>query len=232
MYERLRLGVIVPSSNTVVEADFAGAVPPGVTVHVARMYLAETTAAGEHNMLERHLPQAAIDLGSAHPHLAVFSCTSAAALLGDEGELRLVNDLTRSVGAPVISTNAAVGRALPHVGARVAILTPYVEELSEAIAGSLSRKGLEIAKVVSLGMTDNFSIAEVEPDEIVRVAVGQLGRLEFDVLFVSCTNLRAVEAKAQLERELSRPTVTSNSAAISEALRVLANRGAVSAMGT
>lgn len=232
MYERRRLGVIVPSSNTVVEVDFVRAAPPGVTVHVARMYLAETTAAAEHRMLEDHLPQAAIDLGSAYPHLAVFSCTSAAALLGDDGELRLVRDLSRSVGAPVISTNAAVARALPDNGARVAILTPYVEELSEAIAVSLGRRGFEIVKVVSMGMTDNFAIAEVAPQEIVRVAVDQFGQLDFDVLFVSCTNFRAVEAQAQLEQELRRPTVTSNSAAISEALALLADRDAVSAVGT
>ena len=36
---RARIGVIVPSVNTVVEPWFSVVCPPGVTVHAARMFL-------------------------------------------------------------------------------------------------------------------------------------------------------------------------------------------------
>jgi len=51
-----RIGVIVPSSNTTVEADFMRALPAGVTVHAARMFLAETTAEAERRMIYDHVP--------------------------------------------------------------------------------------------------------------------------------------------------------------------------------
>jgi len=36
---RAKLGVIVPSTNTVVEHDFNRMAPPGVTCHTGRMYI-------------------------------------------------------------------------------------------------------------------------------------------------------------------------------------------------
>ena len=53
-----RVGVIVPSSNTTVEADFARALPAGVTVHAARIFLAETMADAERCMIYDYVPVA------------------------------------------------------------------------------------------------------------------------------------------------------------------------------
>ena len=36
---RAKMGVIVPSTNTVVEHDFNRMAPPGVTFHTGRMYI-------------------------------------------------------------------------------------------------------------------------------------------------------------------------------------------------
>src|SRR5690606_33492719 len=100
-----RLGVIIPSSNTVSERDFVREAPAGVSVHSARAYLAETTAEAERRMLDEFVPQAARDLGTARVDLTIFSCTSAAALLGKDGESQLIGDLEQLTGAPVVSTN-------------------------------------------------------------------------------------------------------------------------------
>jgi len=51
--DRLRIGVLVPSSNTVMENDLHQALKSRYTVHTARMYLEETTAAAERKMVEK-----------------------------------------------------------------------------------------------------------------------------------------------------------------------------------
>lgn len=223
---RRRLGVIVPSSNTVAEVDFARASPPDVTVHIARMYLAETTAEAEHRMLRDHLPQAAADLGSAHPEVVVFSCTSAAALLGDRGEEDLVTGLAQTTGARIVSTNAAVASALAPSGRRVAVLTPYVQELTEAIGASLVERGFELGKVLGLGMSDNFAIGQVTPDAIIDIVMTEFEGESFDALFVSCTNFRAMETIPTLEGRLGRQVVSSNDAAFGAAMNLLSAEGA------
>ena len=78
-----RLGLLVPSSGTIQEADFYRRVPEEVTVHSARMRLVEATEADEIRMLEEHTIPAARDLATIQPDVVVFSCTSAGALRGN-----------------------------------------------------------------------------------------------------------------------------------------------------
>jgi maleate isomerase len=213
------VGIIVPSSNTVVESDFQRLNPGHISTHFARAFLEETTAAAEKVMIEEHVPQAAIDLGSAKVELLAFACTSAAAALGVDGERALVDQLADLARAPVVSTNEVVAQSLQAGSAgKVAILTAYVEELNRAIAGTLRERGIEVAMIDGMGITDNFGIAEVTPSEIVEFAVDRLEGEDFDTLFISCTNLRAMEAMADLESRFGKPVVTSNSATIDAVL--------------
>ena len=141
-----RVGVIVPSSNTTVEADFMRALPAGVTIHAARMFLAETTAEAERRMIYDHLPIAVADLATLRPHVVAFACTSGGAVLGAEGEAKLIGDIARETGAPVVSTNNAVGAAIERQGRqkRIAVLTPYIDELNQAIRAGLERRGMTV----------------------------------------------------------------------------------------
>src|ERR1700737_821637 len=102
-----RVGVIVPSSNTTVEADFTRALPAGVTFHAARMFLAETTAEAERRMIYDHVPIAVAALATLRPHVVAFACTSGGAVLGADGEAMLIADIARETAAPVISTDNA-----------------------------------------------------------------------------------------------------------------------------
>jgi maleate isomerase len=215
-----RLGLIVPSSNTAAERDFRRLMPAEVTVHSARMYLAETTAAAERVMLDDHAPQAAKDLGTLKPELLVFSCTSAGALLGIDGERDLEENLHRWSGAEVVSTNAAVAARLTSLGLRrIAVVTAYVDELNREIEATLRGRGLDVAVIRGMGITDNYSIALVSPGEIAEFAEAAVADVDADGVFISCTNLRAAEAADQLATRLGKPVVTSNLAAADEALR-------------
>jgi maleate isomerase len=210
-----RVGVIVPSSNTTVEADFMRALPAGVTFHAARMFLDETTAEAERRMIYDHVPIAVADLATLRPHVIAFACTSGGAVLGAEGEAKLIGDIARETGAPVISTNAAVGAAIERQSRkRIAVLTPYIDELNQAIRIGLERRGLSVVHIAGLGITDNFGICGVTPSEIVAFAERELVDRAFDLLFVSCTNFRAVEARPLLLQRFGVPVVTSNQATI------------------
>lgn len=210
-----RVGVIVPSSNTTVEADFARALPDNTSIHAARMFLAETTAAAERRMIYDHVPIAVADLATLRPHVVAFACTSGGAVLGADGEAALVGNIARQTGAPVVSTNEAVGRAIERqTGKRVAVLTPYVDELNQAIKAGLQRRGLTVVHIAELGITDNFAICNVTPREIVAFAERELAGVDFDQLFVSCTNFRAVEARPLLIERFGKVVVTSNQATI------------------
>ena len=183
-----RIGLIVPSSNTVAEVDFYRRLPADCTLHTARMYLEETTPEGESVMLDDHLPRATSDLATARPDVTVFGCTSAGALRGNAYEAQLVDSIESHTGAFTFSVAAAVRWAIRAAGCRrVGVVTPYVDSLNEKIAQSLQDDGLEVAGIHGLGITENFTIAEVEPDRIAQFASECFGNSDIELLFASCT---------------------------------------------
>jgi maleate isomerase len=220
--EPQRIGVIVPSSNTVVEPDFARNLPTGTTLHAARMYLAETTEAAERRMIFDYAPQAVKDLASLYPQVVAFACTSGGAVLGAEGEAKLIEDIARSTGAQVVSTNDAVkAKIAGYRPDRIAVVTPYIDELNERIRAGLEGRGLNVVKISGMGLIENFAIAQVSPREILGFAEQQLAGLEFDLLFASCTNWRALEARPLLRQRFGVPVVTSNQATIEATLQAI-----------
>lgn len=214
-----RVGLIVPSSNTVAEVDFYRTLPPVATLHTARMRLVETTAEAEARMLDEHLPTAIADLASARPDLVVFGCTSAGALRGNGYEARLIARLARETQAEAISVAASVRAALAQREAwRVGVITPYVAELNEKIRESLEADGFEVVWMRGMGIRDNFAIAAVGPAEIAAFASAAATNDEIDAVFASCTNFRALSARPQIEQQLGVPVVTSNQAALEAVL--------------
>jgi maleate isomerase len=211
-----RVGLIVPSSNTVMEVDLYRRLPAEATLHTARMHLVETTPAAEETMLDEHLPVAVRDLASARPDVVVFGCTSAGALRGNDYEADLVRRIAGETGAETISVAASVRAAIRRRGARrVGVVTPYVDSLNEKIQESLEADGIAVAAIHGLGIDENFEIASVDPDAIAEFAQRSFsGDDEIDLLFASCTNFRALDACAPIERALGIPAVTSNSAAL------------------
>jgi maleate isomerase len=223
METRPRVGLLVPSSNTVMEPDFWRALPPGATLHTGRMYLEETTPEAESRMLDEHVLPAARDLATARPDLIVFGCTSAGALRGNQYDADLCRRISDLSGVPTVSVIASVRQAITASGARrVGVVTPYVDALNQRIRESVEADGVAVAGIAGLGISDNFEIATVPQERIVDFAERTLRDLDIDLAFVSCTNFPAVTALPELEQRLGLPVVTSNQAAIAAMLRLLA----------
>jgi maleate isomerase len=218
-----RVGLMIPSSNTMMEVDFARYLPPGTALHTARMYMEDTTPAGENRMLDEFALPAARDLGTARPDVVVFGCTSAGALRGNDYDAQLCERISELVGAPVVSTIGAVRAAIQASGAAsIGVITPYVDELNEKIRASIEADGTHVAAITGLGITDNFEIAEVRHDEIVAFAERALGRLaagaSIGLAFASCTNFGAMAARPAIAARLGLPVVTSNQAVLAAAV--------------
>lgn len=213
---RTRIALLVPSSNTVMENDLHRGLPKDLyTVHTDRMYLTETTREAEIRMIEEFASQAAGDLGTVNPDLLVFGCTSAGSLFGLDYDASVCAKLGKLAGCPPQGVITAVSDALRRHGAeRIAVITPYNEDLTTSVAKAVQIEGREIVAAHGMGITDNVALADPTPEEIVAFAVEKLSGSEFDLLFVSCTNFRALEAKPALEAVFSKPAVTSNSAVL------------------
>ena len=211
-----RIALLVPSSNLVMEADFhRGFADLAVSVQTARMYLTENTREQEIEMVEVHAARAALDLGTTQPDVLVFGCTSAGSLGGLAYDRAIAERLTRVCGCETVGVISSVTVALDEADLqKIAVLTPYNEDLTSAVAGSVRESGREVVIAKGMGIVDNVATGEVTPDEVIAFAREAVGDAQIDGLFFSCTNLRSLEAVPELEREFGLPVVTSNRATL------------------
>jgi maleate isomerase len=218
---RLRIGLMIPSSNTVMEPDFIRGLPAGWTLHTARMYIEDITAECEYRMLDEFALPAARDLGTARPHVVVFGCTSAGALRGNDYDSQLCKQISELTGVPTVSTIQSVRAAIERSGARrVGIITPYVDELNDRIRASIEADGVEVVRIAGLDIVQNYEIARVPARQITDFAAQTLDGLDIDLVFASCTNFGAMEAIGELTARLGRPVVTSNQAVLTAAVEL------------
>jgi maleate isomerase len=218
-----RVGLLVPSSNNTMEMDFHRELPDDLEIATARMFLPETTKEAEIEMIDRWLEPASRDLATVKPAVTVFGCTSGGSLFGqnyDEGIRRKIGEET---GSEAISILSALSEEFALLGAKkLAVVTPYVQVLTDAVRDSLTEDGFEILAIGGMGITDNLEIGRQHAEAIAGFARETLGTAleEADCLFVSCTNLPAVRSLPELRAAFpGLPVMTSNLAVINAVKR-------------
>ena len=225
MVQPLRIGLLVPSSNTVMEPDFHRHIGPAGIVSTTRIFLEDVTRKSEIRMLEDELPKAVELIRTTAPDVVVFGCTSAGALgtlAHDDGIGEAIN---KRVGVGVVTVLRAVLTKLRTIAPRnVALFTPYTEDLTHCVASSLAEAGYPPVKAVGMGIRANLEIGRVTPSEIIRFVESQIEGCAPDCLFLSCTNWRAIETIEPLQQKLGMPVITSNQTAVDEVRRLADNR--------
>lgn len=221
--EGKRVGLIVPSTNTVMEPDLYRNLPPGTTLHTSRMLLeGSVTIETEELMLDVYLPECARQIGTLRPDVVVFGCTSAGALRGPAYEHELAGEISQATGAPTVTIMGAVVDELRLLDVKsVAVLTPYSEEINDTIKDSLETSGFTVPHINGMDVKGAFNIAAVSPEEIVEYVREELAGVESDCLFVSCANLKSVDVLEEIRSVAGRPVVTSNQAVIEGVKRAI-----------
>jgi len=190
-----RLGMLVPSSNTVVEAETPKLLPSdgSVTCHVARLPVV-TIAADDGS-------RGQFDTGRV---------LAATALLADAIE--------RQTQIPATTAVLAINNQLARLGARrIGLVTPYVEALEADIVRNYATIGVEIVASERLDITDNIAFGRVPPQQIAGM-IRAVARQRPDAIVVMCTNLAGASLVDPLGAELGIPVVDSVRTAIAQCL--------------
>jgi len=199
------------------EPDFHRMAPKGVSVHTARMRLDEVTPDGLIRMADDAERGAAL-LATAGVDVIVYGCTTGSLVGGVKWEESLVRSIHENTGVLAMSTSGAVVEALRALSARrVGVATPYTDVLNRLETEFLEDHGFQVAAIEGLGLVNNLEIGRVERGVIEGLVEAVAG--EADTIFVSCTNLPALNLIDGLERRHGRPVVTSNQASLWAALR-------------
>ena len=212
-----RIGLLVPSSNTTMEAEFYRMSPGDISIHAARMMLEDVTKEKLVQMAE-DAERAAKLLKTAGVDVIVYGCTTGSLVGGVEWEELLVRKIEEDTGIRALSTGRAVVDAIEALGGgTLAVATPYTDDLNRLERAFLESFGLKVSSMEGLGLINNLEIGRTDQttvEELVRtVSDGE------DIVFISCTNLPTISLIQKLEEELQRPIITSNQASLWAALR-------------
>ncbi|MCL7417228.1 MAG: aspartate/glutamate racemase family protein [Halalkalicoccus sp.] len=215
-----RLGVVIPSSNTAVEREFPRDVPETASVHASRMPLESVTAEALDSMSDRAVECAEL-LSHAAVDAVAYACTTGSLLHGPGFDEELEEALSATIDGPAVATALSVDRALDALGVeRVAVRTPYNDDLNEREREYLEAAGYEVVSLSGLGLEDNTEIGALTPENAVE-QVRTVDPTDADAVFVSCTNYPTLPAVESLESDLGVPVVTSNGATLWDLCRVL-----------
>lgn len=222
---RRKFGVIAPSTNTIVEPDFARMGVPGVTSHFSRIHIRDQNMAGDAGM-ERLLEQIRDEIGAAcervltcEPDYMVMGMSAETFWGGVEGNKQFVEQIHGITGLRVATGAEACERALKLYGARrIGVVTPYQPVGDANVRRFFTELGFEVDRIIGLRCPTAVSIAHVTGAEL-RAALRELAAGEVDALVQCGTNLSMVGVADEAERWLGLPVIAINAATWWMALR-------------
>lgn len=219
----MRLGMLTPSSNTVLEPLTAAILAdlPDASAHFSRFrVVAIDLGPGSRGQFDAAPVVAAAELlADARVDSICWNGTSGA-WLGLEVDRALCAAVTERTGVPATTATLALMDALGRLGARrYGLVTPYLGEVQAAIVARWAAEaGLECAAERHLDDPGNFSFA-AHGEEAVRRMAYEVAAARPDAVVVHCTNFRGGRVAPELEAELGRPVLDSVAVALWGAVR-------------
>lgn len=219
---RAALGLIVLATDQSIENDFRRYTTlDGVATFHSRIPNAAQITPETLRDMERHIGAGAkVILPDIKLDVIAFGCTSATMLLGEDAIYRHIRS-ARGKDIPCTSPVTGAIAALEALGARrIAVLTPYGEDVNEVVAKFLADRGLDIVTFGTFSEYDDRVVARISPRSV-REAILSLGRgRDVDAVFVSCTTLRVGDQLSEIETALGKPVTASTHAMAWHALRL------------
>ena len=222
---RAVLGVVVPSTNTVVEAEYNAMRPPGVSFHSGRIFIGKPGLNSDEDFvafledLRTQMDDTIRSLVTCEPDRIVMGMSAETFWGGADGAAAFQLDVEQKSGLKVSTGALACKGALDAFGAkRIAVITPYQPVGDEQVRAFFTELGYEVTTVLGLKCDSATSIADVTPEEI-RAAFLAVDGPDVDALVQAGTNLAAVAVAAELEAELGKPVIAINAATVWHALR-------------
>lgn len=218
-----RLGMLTPSSNTVLEPITAAMLSalPDVSAHFGRLRVLkisfEDDAMGQ--FTAEPMLAAAELLADANVQSICWNGTSSG-WLGFDTDRALIEAIEARTGVPACSSVLAMNEIFERLGARrIAFVTPYLPEIQQAILTNYRAAGYEVAAERHLNDPGNYSFATYSEAEILDLCRA-VATEKPDAIAIYCTNFRGAGVAETIEAETGVPVLDSVSTALWKSMRV------------
>jgi maleate isomerase len=223
---RLKLGIVIPSTNTIVQPETDAMRPPGVTNHIGRIHIPDLPLTND-TEFERMVDAIGPDLNGAVDR--VMTCKPAHLIMamsiptfwgGVAGAARLRERLEAHAGVAVSLGSSACAEALRTFRnvRSIGILTPYQPVGDAHVARFFEESGWRVGAVHSLKRPSELLIGHATEADL-RDGLKALAAKGVDAIVQAGTDLAMADLAGEAERWLGIPVIAINVATYWSALR-------------
>ncbi len=208
----VHIGLVQLSTDHTLEMDWAKLVGNSAAVFSNRVYYSSVLSSEGLRDIAKNITAAAkliaVDL---HMDVMAFGCTSASIVIGTKKIEELLT--SHHPGIPATNPWKAAKAAFKRLNAeKVSIFSPYPTVVNYPLYRELVNEGFDVPAIGALRIKNDTDITSVSFDSMVGGAQQILSQSKTDIIFMPCTNLRALEHLEKLEKILGLPVVCSNQA--------------------
>jgi maleate isomerase len=224
---RLKIGVIAPATNTVVQPEFDAMRPPGISNQLARVVIPDTPVGTEDEFAQmmstvRASVESAIDTVMAcAPATVVMALNADTFWEGTLDAAGLQSHLESRAHVKVILGAQACHAAMQRYGGirRISVITPYMPSGDAQVRRSFTDIGFEVVNLLGLKSNSPLLMAHESPERL-RRAVREVDDPSVELILQVGTNLAFGRVAAEAERWLGKPVLAVNTCTYWQALRL------------
>ena len=210
--QKIRIGMLTPSSNSVVEPwcyKIIGSIE-NVSVHFGRVEVLwiDDKEASLSQFYDENMIKGFDLLSHVKPMVIGWNGTSAS-WLGLERDRILIDVIKKRTGCRVVSSTLSIIDALTALNiSKIGLVTPYVDSIQRKIISNFELEKLECVSERHFNMTDNFSFGEISESKITN-AVEDVISEGAEAVIILCTNLAGAGIISTLEKRTGVPILDS-----------------------
>ena len=159
----------------------------------------------------------------------VYGCTSGTIASGYDSIKNKIN-LAKPEAKVVTPSSAAVNALRKMNVKKVSIFTPYSEKLNNDVVDYFKKENFIVTSNSYFDISYDNDIAKVDPDYLFEV-ITKMDLGEAEAVFLSCTNLPALNIVDKLEKKLNKIVLSSNQVLIWDTLQNIKKTEPVNGFG-
>lgn len=205
------LGLIVLQTDETLEPEFkrsfadhpspiyASRIPSGAEVTTESLSGMEDDITASADLLPKTLTYPVVGYG----------CTSASSIIGSERVEQLVQ---KSCNAVMVTNPLRAATAFAHHKgvSKLAMLSPYIEEVNVPLRNAFQAAGLSTDVFGTFGEAQEAKVARITTDSVVEAATSLGSDNNVEGVFLSCTNLKTFNAIPIIREMINKPVFSSN----------------------
>ena len=216
-----RIGLLLPSSNSVQEPDFCAVLPKHITLHVARMGL-RTVEAESTKAIVEEIETESRKLADVDVDVILFAATAPSSRNGIGYDRELVKRIGAASGKPATTASTALLEALRVLGIkRIALGAPWSDAINRTAAAFIEANGFPVVAQEALGHVRKLDIGLLDPQSAYDLG-RRIDRPDADAVMLACGNWSTFGIIDRLERDLGKPVLATNQVSLWHALKMTA----------